>query len=48
MINLARTYAQSDVILLGLVVYAVLGVSSDAAVRLLEKKVLSWRRTLAK
>lgn len=47
MINLARTYAQSDVILLGLVVYAILGVSSDAAVRLLEKKVLSWRKTLA-
>jgi len=48
MINLARTYAQSDVILLGLVVYAVLGVSSDAAVRRLEKRVLAWRRTLAK
>jgi sulfonate transport system permease protein len=48
MINLARTYAQSDVILLGLVVYAILGVSSDAAVRLLERKVLSYRRTLAK
>ena len=47
MINLARTYAQSDVILLGLVVYAILGVSSDAAVRSLEKKVLSWRKTLA-
>jgi sulfonate transport system permease protein len=46
MINLARTYAQSDVILLGLVIYAILGVSSDAAVRLLERKVLSWRRTL--
>ncbi len=48
MINLARTYAQSDVILLGLVVYAILGVSSDAAVRFLESKVLSYRRTLAK
>lgn len=47
MINLARTYAQSDIILLGLVVYAILGVSSDAAVRFLEKKVLSWRKTLA-
>jgi sulfonate transport system permease protein len=47
MINLARTYAQSDVILLGLVVYAVLGLVSDGAVRLVEKRVLSWRRTLA-
>jgi len=48
MITLARTYAQSDIILVGLVVYAVLGVSSDLAVRFLESRVLSWRRTLAK
>lgn len=47
MINLARNYAQSDVILLGLVVYAILGVSSDLFVRALEKKVLKWRKTLA-
>jgi sulfonate transport system permease protein len=48
MINLARNYAQSDIMLVGLVVYALLGVASDAAVRLLERKVLTWRRTLAK
>jgi sulfonate transport system permease protein len=47
MINLARTYAQSDVILVGLVVYALLGLSSDAAVRAVEARVLVWRRTLA-
>jgi len=47
MINLARTYAQSDVILVGLVVYALLGLASDAAVRWLEARVLVWRRTLA-
>lgn len=47
MINLARTYAQSDVIVVGLVVYALLGLSSDAAVRFAEAKVLAWRRTLA-
>ena len=47
MINLARTYAQSDVILVGLVIYALLGLSSDAAVRLAEARVLVWRRTLA-
>lgn len=47
MINLARTYAQSDVILVGLVVYALLGLSSDAAVRWVEAHVLVWRRTLA-
>lgn len=47
MITLARTYAETDVILVGLVVYAVLGLTSDAAVRLLERSLLSWRRTLA-
>ena len=46
MVTLARDYAQSDVMLVGLVVYALLGLSSDAAVRLLEKRVLGWRRTL--
>lgn len=47
MINLARTYAQSDVILVGLVLYAILGLSSDALVRLIESRALTWRRTLA-
>ncbi|MBB4858925.1 sulfonate transport system permease protein [Novosphingobium chloroacetimidivorans] len=46
MINLARNYAQSDVMLVGLLLYAVLGLASDFAVRLVERKVLSWRRTL--
>jgi sulfonate transport system permease protein len=48
MINLARTYAQSDVIVVGLVVYALLGLSSDLAVRALETRALAWRRTFAK
>jgi sulfonate transport system permease protein len=48
MINLARTYAQTDVIVVGLVVYAVLGLSSDLAVRALESRALAWRRTLGK
>jgi sulfonate transport system permease protein len=48
MINLARTYAQSNVIVVGLVVYGLLGLASDAAVRALEKWALSWRRTLAR
>lgn len=47
MINLARNYAQSDVMLVGLVLYAVLGLASDFAVRWLEKRALTWRRTLA-
>nr|MEA2797406.1 sulfonate transport system permease protein [Phenylobacterium sp.] len=48
MINLARTYAQSDVIVVGLVVYALLGLGSDLAVRTLEARTLTWRRTFAK
>ncbi|HEY3697381.1 ABC transporter permease [Phenylobacterium sp.] len=47
MINLARTYAQSDIIVVGLVLYAVLGLVTDSALRLLEARALSWRRTLA-
>jgi sulfonate transport system permease protein len=47
MIELARTYGQTEVIIVGLVLYALLGLSSDALVRLLQRRVLSWRRTLA-
>jgi len=48
MINLARTYAQTDVIVVGLVVYALLGLASDFAVRFIEARTLTWRRTLAR
>lgn len=48
MINLARNYAQSDVMLVGLVLYAVLGLASDRFIRFLESRTLVWRRTLAK
>lgn len=47
MITLARTYAQTDIILVGLVIYALLGLISDACVRVLERRLLTWRRTLA-
>jgi sulfonate transport system permease protein len=47
MIELARTYGQTQIIIVGLVVYAFLGLSSDGIVRLLERRLLSWRRTLA-
>ena len=47
MITLASNYGQTDVIVVGLVVYALLGVLADGAVRLIERKALSWRRTLA-
>jgi sulfonate transport system permease protein len=47
MIDLARTYAQTDVIVVGLVVYALLGLTSDAAVRFVESRLIVWRRKLA-
>ncbi|GAA5142413.1 ABC transporter permease [Nocardioides marinquilinus] len=46
MITLASSYGQTDVIIVGLVVYAVLGLVADGAVRLIGRKVLTWRRTL--
>ena len=48
MVTLARNYAQTDVMLVGLVVYALLGFGSDALVRQLERRLLSWRRTLGR
>jgi sulfonate transport system permease protein len=47
MINLAGSYGQINIVIVGLVIYAVLGFVSDAIVRFVEKKVLSWRRTLS-
>ncbi|GAA5113603.1 ABC transporter permease [Alloalcanivorax gelatiniphagus] len=47
MITLASNYGQTDIIVVGLVVYALLGVTADGVVRLIERKALSWRRTLA-
>ncbi|GAB2965559.1 ABC transporter permease [Amycolatopsis acidiphila] len=43
----AQDYGQSDVILVGLAVFGIFGFGSDALLRILERKVLSWRRTLA-
>ncbi|WP_329115679.1 ABC transporter permease [Streptomyces sp. NBC_01465] len=42
----ARTFARTDVIVVGLVVYGVLGLASDTLVRLVERRVLAWRTTL--
>ncbi len=42
----ARTYGQIDVIAVGLVLYAFLGLTSDTIVRLLERRALRWRKTL--
>jgi sulfonate transport system permease protein len=42
----ARDYGQTDVIVVGLVIYAVLGLASDGAVRLWEARALSYRKVL--
>ncbi|KUL35227.1 ABC transporter permease [Actinoplanes awajinensis] len=47
MMEQAQQYAQTDVILVGLAVYGIFGFLSDALVRVTERRVLSWRRTLA-
>ncbi|MEV6345612.1 hypothetical protein [Actinoplanes sp. NPDC051851] len=46
MITLAEQYGQTDVIVVGLVIYGVFGYLADTAVRLIGRRVLSWRRTL--
>ncbi len=43
MINEAREFLQVDVIVVGLAVYAALGLTTDAIVRYLERKALAWR-----
>jgi sulfonate transport system permease protein len=47
MINLAGTYGQVDIVIVGIVLYAILGFTSDHVVRFLERRALSWRRTLS-
>lgn len=46
MMELARTYGQTEIIIVGLVLYGVLGLASDGIVRLVQRRALSWRRTL--
>jgi sulfonate transport system permease protein len=46
MMELARTYGQTEIIIVGLVLYGILGLLSDGAVRLVQRRALSWRRTL--
>ncbi|MEU1753313.1 ABC transporter permease [Micromonospora matsumotoense] len=42
----AREFSQTDVVVLGLVIYALLGLLSDVALRVLERRTLTWRRGL--
>ncbi|GAA2638441.1 ABC transporter permease [Dactylosporangium fulvum] len=42
----AREFSQTDVVVLGLVAYALLGLLSDLALRFAERRLLGWRRGL--
>lgn len=46
LMNRARDYGQTDVIVVGLAIYAVLGLASDLSVRLCERKALAYRKVL--
>jgi len=43
MINNARDFLQTDVVVVGLVVYAALGLLTDTVVRQIERRALSWQ-----
>ena len=44
--NRARDFGQTDVIVVGLIFYALLGLGSDALVRMWERKALSYRKVI--
>ncbi|TCR80205.1 ABC transporter permease [Rhizobium sp. BK376] len=46
LMNRARDWGQTDVIVVGIFIYAVLGLVSDAVVRFIEGRALSYRRAL--
>ncbi len=48
LINDARDFLRTDVILVGLLTYALLGLGTDALVRLLERRLLAWRVDLVR
>jgi sulfonate transport system permease protein len=43
LINQAQSWSRTDIIVLGLVIYSVLGLVADSIVRLLERRLLAWR-----
>lgn len=45
MIQDARAYSQTDIVFVGIAIFAIVGKLSDSAVRLLEKRWLRWRDT---
>ncbi len=44
----ARDFLRTDIILVGLIVYAILGLVADQIVRTLERTVLAWRPSFVK
>jgi sulfonate transport system permease protein len=48
LINDARDFLRTDVIVVGLLVYALLGLGADALMRAVERRALSWRPVLVK
>jgi sulfonate transport system permease protein len=46
LMNRARDWGQTDVIVVGIFIYAILGLVSDALVRLIEARTLAYRRAL--
>ena len=44
LINEARSWYRTDIIVMGLVVYGLLGLTADGIVRFLERTLLAWRR----
>ncbi|ABL72174.1 MULTISPECIES: ABC transporter permease [Paracoccus] len=46
LMNRARDWGQTDIIVVGILIYAVLGLLSDAAVRMVEARALSYRRSI--
>ncbi|WP_430331523.1 ABC transporter permease [Rhodococcus sp. ACT016] len=45
LVNNARIYFRIDIVIFGLLVYAFLGLATDALVRALEGRLLTWRKT---
>lgn len=46
LMNRARDYGQTDVIVVGLAIYAILGLLSDVGVRAVERRVLGYRKVI--
>ncbi|AUG82027.1 ABC transporter permease [Kitasatospora sp. MMS16-BH015] len=44
LMNQAQAWYRTDIIVLGLLIYGLLGLTADAIVRLLERRLLGWRR----